>query len=148
MDYSRYIVIAIVPFLAAAVMPWVAPDAVARVLLVTLGWTALTVVFIAGLCVGDALAAPVDKARLSVLSALGCCALSILALGAYRIVSPLMALALMTVAFFLAMKLVQATGVWQRLNSQKMIFYRKLIWMVLGCLLMLCLSYYRELIVR
>ncbi len=144
MDYSRYIIIALVPFLAAAVMPWLAPDTVARVLLITLGWTTLVVVFIAGLSTGDALAAPTTKARLSVLSALGCCALSVLALGAYSVVSPLMALALIAVAFFLAMQLIQITGVWQQLNTQKTTFYRKLIWVVLGCLLMLFLSYYRH----
>lgn len=144
MDYSRYFMIALVPFVAAAIIPWVAPDAVGRVLLVTLGWTAVFIIFMAGIIVGDVLASGLPKARLSVLSALGCCCLVFLAVGLYSVVSPLLGLVLMAIAFFFVVQLVQITKLWQRLDDQKSIFYRKVMWAVLGCLLMLFLSYYRK----
>ena len=144
MDYSRYLMIALVPFVAAALIPWIAPDAVGRVLLVTLSWAAVFIVFMAGIIVGDVLASDLPKARLTVLSALGCCCLVFLAVGLYSVVSPLLGLVLMAIAFFFVVQLVQITQLWRRLDDQKSALYRKLIWVVLGCLLMLFLSYYRQ----
>lgn len=165
MNYSRYIALALLPFFAAAVIPWLAPNTVVRVLWVTLVWASVVVVFMAGLAAGDALAAnagsPAGKSTISetlkeegasvrsrphltVLAAIACAVLAMLALACGVLWHPLLALVVMALTFFSAAKLLQSTYFWQPLNEQQNALFLRVIWLVLGCLLMLFLSYYRQ----
>lgn len=149
MKYSRYFILLIIPFFAAAVVPWLTPSAVPRVALITVFWLAVINIFLAGFSAGDAAQSLVKTAgaegrvRLRMLGALGLAILVVLAAAVYFVVSPMLAIVVMGGVLLLNTRVVRTTQYGKTLTPVEYRFLQKMSWVALGCLLMLLMSYYR-----
>ncbi|HEY7773057.1 MAG TPA: hypothetical protein VIC26_07735 [Marinagarivorans sp.] len=149
MKNSRYCILLMIPFFAAAVMPWLAPSTVPRVALITVFWLAVINIFLAGFSAGDAAQTlvrnvePEGRVRLRLLGALGLTILVVLAAALYFLMSPMLAIVVLGAVLLFNGRVVRATQYGQTITPVDYRFLQKNIWVVLGCLLMLLMSYYR-----
>lgn len=149
MKSSRYLILVMVPFFAAAVVPWLVPSAVPRVAQITIFWLGIINVFMAGFSAGDAAQSLVKsvsreaRTRLQLLVAVGLTILVVLAAALYFMISPLATILLLCLVLFFNGQAIQKTQYGQSVSPVEYRFIQKNIWVVLGCLLMLAMSYYR-----
>ena len=149
MKNSRYIFIVLLPFLMAALLPWLKPDAVARVAVLSMFWAGVLNVFMAGFIVGDCAqhwlkpTLPESRVRLRFVAALGGVVLALMSAALHFVGSPMVSIAIMALALYFNSRLLRATAFGSHISELDYAFFQKIIWVALGCLLMLRLSYYR-----
>ena len=149
MKKTRYLIIVMLPFLAAALLPWLAPDAVGRVAALSVFWAGVLNVFMAGLIVGDGAQqilqskTPDGRVRLRIISAIALVALTLMAVAFHWVWSPMASIAVMALALYFNSHLLRATTFGSGSGALDHAMFQKYVWVALGCLLMLLLSYYR-----
>ena len=149
MKTTRYLIIIMLPFLAAALLPWLAPDAVARVAALSVFWAGVLNVFMAGFIVGDSVQqmlqsdASGGRIRLRIISAVALVALTLMAAALHLVWSPMASIIVMASALYFNSHLLRSTDYGCGISALDYAFFQKNVWVALGCLLMLLLSYYR-----
>ena len=146
MMLNRLLVIALSPLLGGALAPWLQPASVAVAGLCTVVWVAFVVVFMAGFCVANRVGKtlrPIERLKVLALIMVAFLALAVVAI--YWFVSPLLALGLAALLVFLQYKNIQTTQAWAQLAMGTAGFVERITWVAIGCLLMLALSYWRQL---
>lgn len=157
MRLSQCAVLALIPYLGAAFIPWLNTDSVTRALLITVVWAALLSSLIAGVVLGGTYVyqnrsasvstslPPQSKVsrswRITRLYAQGVFILLVLALLSYLLLSPLVALALVSLAQYGAITQLLASPVVEAVAPEQKHFLNRVMWASIGCLLMLALSF-------
>jgi signal transduction histidine kinase len=145
----RYIIVVMLPFLGAALLPWLAPDAVARVAALTVFWAGVLNVFMAGFIVGDVALQQVQNAnndgrlRLRAVSAVALVVSTLVATALYFLWSPMVSISLMALMLYFNCRILRATAYGSSVTALEFGFFQKNVWVALGCMLMLLLSYFR-----
>ena len=149
MKKTRYLIIVMLPFLAAALLPWLVPDAVPRVANLSVFWVGVINVFMAGFVVGDGAQemlqseASAGRIRLRIVSAVALVALVLMAAALHLAWSPMASIAVMALVLYFNSQLLRSTVYGRAIGVLDYAVFQKYIWVALGCLLMLLLSYYR-----
>ncbi len=149
MRLSQYAVLALIPYLGAAFIPWLNTGAVTRVLLITVVWAALLSSLIAGVVLGSRYMQQnlqqglpsVQRWPITRLYVQGVFILLVLALLSYLLLSPLVALALVCLAQYGAMKQLLSSPIADAVAIEQKQFLMRIMWASIGCLLMLALSF-------
>lgn len=150
MPLAQLAVLILLPYIGAAVVPWLNVEAIPRVLLITVGWAALLNVFFAGLLMGvsfgnERLSEQVSTdIKLERISSLGVFIMLLCGLLSYSLVSPLVALAIVSIAQLLNIRRMVRSDLWLTLSPGLQSFLGRIMWVSVGCLLMLALSYFRQ----
>lgn len=143
MSLIRFSLILIAPFFAGAVVPWLSPEATGRVALGVIVWASCCVLFVAGFNAGQYAQLPSARAKLHIISSIAVACLALAALFALAIKASLASLIINMFAIVAGHKLLAVTPVWLAMPATTATLLGRLIWVAIGCLLMLAMSVYR-----